>query len=118
MPSLIIYAVMFLAVAGVIGAGYHQVKKSGADEVRAELQPKLEACEASVKAQNDALDTLKAEATRKQAAAAQALSKATMKAEVWEQDAGRLRAILTAPRKAGEAVPTTCESAWAEIRKK
>ena len=117
MPSLIIYAVMFLAVAGVIGAGYHQVKKSGADEVRAELQPKLEACEGAVKAQNEALAALKAEADKKQARAAQALAGATQKARVWEDNAARLRAVLTAPRKAGEEAPTDCRSAWAEIRK-
>jgi len=38
MPSLILYAVIFLAVAGVIGGGVYKVKKWGGDEVRAEWE--------------------------------------------------------------------------------
>jgi len=34
--QLIIYAVLFLAVAGVIGAGYKSVKDSGREEIRLE----------------------------------------------------------------------------------
>ena len=115
--QLLPYLLGFLAVAGVVGTAYHTVKKSGYTEAQAELQPKIDACEASVKAQNDALAALKAAGDAKAARAAQALAGATQKARVWEDNAARLRAVLTAPRKAGEAVPTTCEAAWKEIRK-
>ena len=91
-------------------------RKAGGDAVRAKLQPKLEACEGAVKAQNDALAALKAAGDAKAARAAQALAGATQKARVWEDNAARLRAVLTAPRKAGEAAPTSCNAAWKEIR--
>ena len=115
--NLILYAGAALAVMGAIGAGYHTVKKSGYTEAVAEYRPKLEACQASVKAQNEALAALKAAADAKAARAAQALAGATQKARVWEDNAARLRAVLTAPRKTGEAAPTSCDAAWAEIRK-
>ena len=116
--GLIIYAVLALGILGTLAGIGYSIRKAGADAVRAELQPKMEACEGAVKAQNEALAALKAQADAKAARAAQALAGATQKAMVWEDNAARLRAVLTAPRKAGEAVPTTCESAWAEIRKK
>ena len=105
-----------LLVGGLVGLVAME-RKAGGDSVRAQLQPKLTKCEGDVKAQNDALAALKAEADKKQARAAQALAGATQKARVWEDNAARLRAVLTAPRKAGEAAPTSCEAAWKEIRK-
>ena len=115
--TLLPYLLGFLAVAGVVGTAYHTVKKSGYTEAEAEFRPKLDACEGAVKAQNEALAALKAAADAKAARAAQALAGATQKAKVWEDNAARLRAVLTAPRKAGEAAPTSCDAAWAEIRK-
>ena len=115
--GLIVYAVLALGILGALGGIGYSIRKAGADAVRAELQPKLEECSAAVQRQNDALAALKAEADKKQARAAQALAGATQKARVWEDNAARLRAVLTAPRKAGEAVPTSCDAAWAEIRK-
>ena len=66
MPSLIVYAVIFLAVAGVIGGAYKTVKDSGREEVRLEWQ------EANAAAQK------KADADRKaQEAAREAQDKET-----------------------------------------
>ena len=115
--GLIIYAVLALAILGTLAGIGYSIRKAGADAVRAELQPKLDACAAAVQRQNDALAALKAEAEKKQAAASKALAGATQKARIWEDNAARLRAVLTAPRKAGEAAPTSCEAAWVEIRK-
>lgn len=84
--------------------------------MRAELQPKLEACASEVEKHNQAAMVMAEESARKQAAASKALASATQKARTWEDNAARLRAVLTAPRKAGEVAPTTCEAAWAAIR--
>ena len=73
--------------------------------------------EASIAAQTAAVEALRAEADRKAKAAAQALAAASGKARVWEDNAARLRAAMTAVRPAGEAAPTDCGSAWREIRK-
>lgn len=114
--GLIIYAVLALAILGTLAGIGYSIRKAGADAVRAELQPKLEACEGAVKAQNDALAALKAEADKKQAAASKALAKASKDAKTWEDNAARLRAVLTAPRPDGKAAPTDCKAAWAAIR--
>ena len=111
-----------ILIAGIVLVGslagfVAMERKAGGDAVRAKLQPKLEACQASVDAQNAALEALRKAQAEKAARAAQALAGATRKARVWEDNAARLRAVLTAPRKAGEAVPTSCEAAWKEIRK-
>lgn len=111
MPSLILYAVMFLAVAGVIGGAYHTVKKAGADEVRAELQPKLDAAQQQIKAQNEAVEKLRQEASRKASEGARALKDATARGKVWEDNALRLQAAIQ--RK---DAPTDCVAAWREIR--
>ena len=115
--GLLGYGLVALGILGTLAGIGYSIRKAGADAVRAELQPKLEACEGAVKAQNDALEALRKAGAEKQARAAQALAGATQKAKVWEDNATRLRAVLTAPRKAGEAVPTSCDAAWAEIRK-
>ena len=113
--TLLPYLLGFLAVSAVLGTAAYNIRKAGADAVRAELQPKLEACEGAVKAQNDALAALKAAADAKAKAASQALAKAEAKARVWDDQAKRLRAILTQPRASGPA-PTTCDAAWKAIR--
>ena len=112
--TLLPYLLGFLAVSAVLGTAAYNIRKAGADAVRAELQPKLEACEGTVKAQNDALAALKAEADAKAAKAAQALAKASQKAKVWEDNASRLRKVLT-DRKPD--APMSCTEAWKEIRK-
>ena len=73
--------------------------------------------EAAIAVQNAAVEAMRAEAAKKQAAASKALAGATQKARTWEDNAARLRAVLTAPRPAGEAAPTDCKAAWREIRK-
>ena len=115
--GLLGYGLLALAILGTLAGIGYSIRKAGADAVRAELQPKLDECAAAVQRQNDAIARLHEEAAKKQAAAAQALAGATRKARVWEDNAARLRAVLTAPRKAGEAAPTSCDAAWAEIRK-
>lgn len=114
MGSLVLYAVLALAVMGMIGTGVYKVKQWGGDEVRAELQPKLTACQADVKRQNDAVEALKAESARKQATAAQELRKAEGRAKTWDEQAKRLQAALT-NRKPTD--PQDCKAAWEVIRK-
>ncbi len=114
--GLLAYGLLALAILGALGGMGSSIRKTGYDAARAELQPQLEHCHGEIKRQNDAVAALKAESDRKQAAASKALAKATVSAKVWEDNAARLRAVLTAPRKPGEPAPTTCEAAWAKIR--
>ena len=86
-----------------------------ADQVKLEAQAKI--LGSQIAEQNRAVDALRDAAAKKQAAGAVALRKAEGKAKVWEGQAGRLTAILTAPRPAGEVAPTGCIQAWEEIRK-
>lgn len=104
----------FLAVSAVVGTGIYKLKKWGGDEVRAELQPKLDACAGEVQKHNDAAKALAAESARKQAEGAKALSKAKESARVWEDNAVRLQRVLTARKPDGDK---TCTGAWSEIRK-
>ena len=106
-----------LALVAALTAFVAYERKAGADKVRAELAPKLAACAGEIAKQNEALAALAKVQAEKQAKAAQALAGATKKARVWEDNAAKLRAVLTAPRKAGEAVPTDCKAAWDEIRR-
>ena len=112
--GILLYAVAAIAVMGMVGAGYHTVKKSGYTEAVAEYQPKLDAAEASIKAQNEALDALKAAGDAKAKAAAKALAGASKKADTWEKQAARLAAVLTGRKPDG---PVSCAAAWEEIRK-
>ena len=114
--GLLLYGLVALGILGTLAGVGYSIRKAGADAERAKLLPQLESCQASVKAQNDALASLKAAGDAKAARAAQALAGATQKARVWEDNAARLRAVLTAPRKAGEAAPTSCAEAWTTIR--
>lgn len=115
--TLIVYALVALAVVGTLSGIAWKIRESGKDAVRAELQPQIDACQAAIAAQNAAVEALRAEAAKRQAAASKALAGATQKARTWEDNAARLRAVLTAPRPAGEAAPTDCKAAWQEIRK-
>lgn len=106
MPTILLYGFLALALMGGIGYGYTVVKDSGRDEVRAELQPKLTACQTQIQSLAD-------ETARKQAASVQALRKAEGKAKVWEDNAALLRKALTS-RKPTD--PQDCKSAWETIR--
>ena len=119
-----IYAAVIIAVMGSIAGVIYAwtsytdgLDKRGYDRGKAELQPALTKCEGDLKAQNEALDALKAAGEAKAKAAAKALAGASERAKVWEDNAARLRAVLTAPRKAGDKAPESCVEAWAEIRK-
>lgn len=111
MPSLILYAVIFLAVAGAIGGAYSTVKKSGYTEAVNEYQPKLDAAQQQIKAQNEAVEKLRQEASRKASEGARALKDATARGKVWEDNALRLQAAIQ--RK---DAPSDCGSAWRDIR--
>ena len=111
------YLIAGIILVGSLAGFVAMERKAGGDSVRAKLQPQIDSCKADVQRQNDALEALRKAGAEKQARAAQALAGATQKARVWEDNAARLRAVLTAPRKAGEAAPTSCDAAWAEIRK-
>lgn len=121
MPTLLIYALVGIAALGAVGGFVAYERKAGADAVRAELQPKLEASQAQatglaaeIKRQNDAVAALEAEGARKAKESAQALAKAEGKARVWQDNATRLQRVLTARKPDG---PKDCKAAWEEIRK-
>ncbi len=108
------YGLLALAIIGGVSGLVYEERKAGGDKVRAELQPKLTACEGAVKEQNAAVEALHAAGVAKAAAAAQALAKAEVNAKVWIDQATRLQAVLTA-RKPTD--PQDCKEAWVEIRK-
>ena len=114
--GLLGYGLIALGILGMLGGIVYKIRQGGADSVRAELLPQLQSCQASVEAQNRAVEALRAAGEAKAKAASQALAKASQSAKVWEDNAARLRAVLTAPRPAGEPVPTDCKAAWATIR--
>ena len=107
MPTLIVYGLIALAILGTLGGIGYKVRQAGADSVRAELQPKLTACQTQITALAD-------ETARKQAASVQALRKAEGRAKVWEDNSARLRKALTSRKPDG---PQDCKAAWQEIRK-
>lgn len=106
------YVAAAIAVMGMVGTAGYMVRKSGADSVRAELQPKLTACEGQIATQNSAIEAMRQEQARKQATSAAALRKAEGRAKVWDEQSKRLQAIL-AGRKEGQ---TDCKAAWDTIR--
>ena len=110
-----------LALVTALTAFVAYERKAGADKVRAELQPKLTACqnyskglEGRITEQNAAVDKLAKDGAAKAKAASQAIAKATEGAKVWEDNAARLRAVLTARKPDGDK---TCTGAWVEIKK-
>ncbi len=110
-----IYAYIVAGLAFLAVAGYAKIQHSG----KLEAQAKVEACETKVNAmgeqikqQNAAVDSLKTEADAKAATASKALAKAEGRAKVWDEDAKRLRAILTSRKDA----PKDCKAAWGDIR--
>lgn len=119
--GLIAYGLIALAILGALGGIGYKVRQAGADSVRAELQPKLTACEGQVatmggqiKAQNEAVDALQDESARRLATSAQAARKADDRARVWDEQAKRLQVVLTSRKLDGDK---SCAAAWAEIRK-
>lgn len=118
---MIAYLVAGIAALVLIADLVAGERKAGGDAVRAELQPKLTACEGQVatmggqiKEQNAAVDALRSAGIRKEQEAAQALAKAEVKGKVWQDNAARLQAVLTARKPDG---PKDCKAAWQEIRK-
>ena len=119
--NLLLYGLVAIAVLGSVAGLVHMERKAGGDAVRAELQPKLTACQSltatmggQIKEQNAAVESLRSEGIRKEAIAAQALAKAEAKGKVWDADAKRLRDALTARKPDG---PKDCKAAWETIRK-
>lgn len=111
--GLIVYAVLALGILGMLAGIGYSIRKAGADAVRAELQPKLEACGAEVEKHNQAARVMAEESAKRQAAAAHALRVASSKAKVWEDNAAKLRDALT-NRKPTD--PQDCKAAWDVIR--
>ena len=104
-----------IALALALAWGGLQTYRLGAcqDEVAA-AQQTIGALGEQISAQNQAVEALKAESARRLATSAQALRKAEDRARVWDADAARLRAALTA-RKPTDS--KECKDAWAELRK-
>ena len=112
--NLILYAVLALAVMGMIGTGVYKVKQWGGNEVRAELQPQIDSCHAAVQKQNDAVAALKAEGDRRIAAATKGVAKAQEGTKKARTEAERLRVLAGT-----QAEPSSCPAAQgvAEVRK-
>jgi len=108
-PGLAAIAIAFALAFG--GVQTYRLKGCQADS--AALTAQVTVMGAQIVEQNRAVEALAAEGARKAAAASQALAKAEGKARVWDEQAKRLTAVLTA-RKPTE---TSCAAAWAEIRK-
>lgn len=118
--SFLATGLIILAILGAFGTLVGYERKAGADKVRAELQPKLTACEslnatlgAQIKQQNAAVEALAAEGAKKQAASAAAVKVAEGRAKVWTDNATKLQAALTARKPDG---PKDCKAAWTTIR--
>ena len=112
--NLIVYGFLALAVMGAIGEGVHQVKKWGGEDVRAELQPKIDFCHASIEAQNAAVQQLRVEGDRRIAAATIGVAKAQEGTKAARSEAERLRVLAGT-----QAEPSACPAgaAVAEVRK-
>lgn len=89
-------------------------RKAGADKVRAELQPKLEKCQESVRQANEAAKAVKAEGDKRVAEAAKGAAAARKAAQGAASEAARLRSMVGQPAPAS-ACPAA--SAAAEVRK-
>lgn len=106
-----------LAIAGALAlAGVQTLRLKGCQADVATHKAQVAILGTSLAEQNRAVEALKAESALRAARSAMALRKAEDKARVWDDQARRLTAVLTAPRPAGEAAPTDCRSAWSVIR--
>ena len=98
---------LLLAAIGVQTARLDWCQKG-----RAADHARIIVIEAAIAEQNRAVEALQAEGVAKQQEAAQALRKAEERAKVWDGQAKRLTALLTAPKPEGAG----CKDAWAAIR--
>jgi hypothetical protein len=101
--------IMGLLVAAI---GVQTLRLDYCQKARAEDQAKITVLGERIKEQNRAVEALAAESARKQATSAQALRKAEERAKVWDGQARRLTALLTAPKPEGAG----CQEAWTAIR--
>ena len=111
--GLIVYAVLALGILGTLAGIAYSIRKAGGDAVRAELEPKLQACAAEVERANEAALATKAEGDRRIAAASKGAARARQDAQGAVSEAQRLRAFIAAPPTA-EACPAA--SATARVR--
>ena len=105
---MLLYGLMALAVLWAIGGFVGYERKAGADAVRAELEPKLTACQGQITALAD-------ETAKRQVAASLALAKAEGRVRVWQDNALRLQSVL-ANRRASPEPPKDCKAAFSDIR--
>jgi len=105
-----LYAFLAAGLISVASLGYGYVQHSGKEAALA----RVDALNVQIKAQNDAVNALKAESDAKQSAAKKALAKAEGKSKVWENNAVRLQNVLTNRKPDGDK---SCAGAWKEIRK-
>jgi len=113
----LIYLYVAAAIAFVSLGAYAKLEHSG----KVAAQAQTEACNTArvamgeqIKQQNSAVEALQAAGVAKAATAAKALAKAEVRAKVWDDQAKRLQAALTARKPDG---PKDCKAAWQEIRK-
>lgn len=110
--SLLAYGIVALAImatlAGAVYKIHHSGYEEGVAEVRKELQPKLDACNTAIEAQNRAVSALKAEGDARKAKATQGLEQATKETAGAKAEAARLRKL--ASDQATKALIATNES--------
>ena len=104
------YVLMGLLLAAV---GIQTARLNWCQNGRAADQAKITVLGAQIAEQNRAVEALQAAGVAKAKEAAKALAKAEGRARVWDDQAKRLTALLTAPKPQGAG----CREAWAEIRK-
>ena len=112
--GLLGYGLLALGILGTLAGIGYSIRKAGADAVRAELEPKIAACQTAVEAQNQAIAATKAEGDRRIAAAAKGAAQARRDAQGAISEAERLRTITRTPAPAGSC---PAGSAVAEVRK-
>jgi len=104
-----------LAIAGALAvAGVQTWRLHSCQADIAAQREQVAILGASLAEQNRAVEALRTEGIRRQATAAQALAKAEGRAKVWDEQAKRLQAALTA-RKPTDS--KECKDAWQELRK-
>ena len=117
---MLMYLIAGIAALAMIGGLVYGERKAGGDSVRAELQPKLTACQTQVSTmgqqittQNQAVEALRVEGAKKAQEAAKALVIAEGKVKVWQDQSSRLTAVIS--KRQGPA-PKDCKAALTDIR--
>lgn len=114
--NLLAYGIVALAIlatlGGIVYKIHHAGYEEGVEEVRKELQPKLDSCNAAIEAQNRAVSALKAEGEAKVKKAQEGLRAAQNGARRAQDEAARLRGLAQIPSEASD-----CKAAVAEIRR-